>query len=149
MSLITTSEVWAGSHGVGPSSASTGSCTDKVDRSADTQSTSLGGLHVASLRLLRFSSAIIDGALAWLYRFAVLIIPTYVDPRDAQSNPFRSTSTLAIDSDPELHAEDDGEHLQGEGERKNSWRWFHTVNRVCSGVKKVRHPFLSFLPPHL
>ena len=74
-----------------------------------------------------------------LYRFAVLIIPTYVDPRDAHSNPFRSTSTLAIDSDPELRGGDDGEHLQGEGERKNSWRWFHTVNRVCSGVKKVRH----------
>ena len=62
-----------------------------------------------------------------------------MDPQDAQSNPFRSTSTLAIDSDPELRGDDDGEHLQGEGERKNSWRWFHTVNRVCSGVKKVRH----------
>jgi tRNA-splicing endonuclease subunit Sen2 len=82
-----------------------------------------------------------------LYRFAVLIIPTYVDPRDAQSNPFRSTSTLAIDSDPELRGDDDGEHLQGEGERKNSWRWFHTVNRVCSGVKKVRLP--SFFPHSL
>ncbi|GAA5960741.1 hypothetical protein JCM8115_001815 [Rhodotorula mucilaginosa] len=85
--------------------------------------------------------------------FAVLIIPTYVDPRDAQSNPFRSTSTLAIDSDPELRGDDDGEHLQGEGERKNSWRWFHTVNRVCSGVKKtlvllyVVIPPLSSLPP--
>lgn len=77
-------------------------------------------------------------------RFAVLILPTYVDPQDAESNPFRSTSTLAVHADPDLRAATAGEeeggedHLQGEGERKNSWRWFHTVNRVCSGVKKVR-----------
>lgn len=30
-----------------------------------------------------------------------------------------------------------GEDLEAEGEKKNSWKWFNTVNRVCSGVKKV------------
>ncbi|GAA5987499.1 hypothetical protein JCM10908_001979 [Rhodotorula pacifica] len=82
--------------------------------------------------------------------FAVLILPTYVDPRDAQSNPFRSTSTLAVHSDPELRAAaavEDDEHLQGEGERKNSWRWFHTVNRVCSGVKKTLVLLYVVIPP--
>ncbi|GAA5864983.1 hypothetical protein JCM3774_003929 [Rhodotorula dairenensis] len=84
--------------------------------------------------------------------FAVLIIPTYVDPDDAKSNPFRSTSTLAVHADPDLRAasidgEPDGEHRQGEGERKNSWRWFHTVNRVCSGVKKTLVLLYVVIPP--
>ncbi|GAA5920647.1 hypothetical protein JCM1841_006977 [Sporobolomyces salmonicolor] len=74
--------------------------------------------------------------------FAVVIVPTYVDPSDALSNPFRSTSTLAVDRDREL-----GEHLLGEGERKNSWRWFHTVNRVCSGVKKTLVLLHVVIPP--
>lgn len=75
-----------------------------------------------------------------LCRFAVVIVPTYVDPADSASNPFRSTSTFAVDQDQEAR---DEEHRRGEGERKNSWRWFHTINRVCSGVKKVRARFLS------
>ncbi|POY73198.1 hypothetical protein BMF94_3531 [Rhodotorula taiwanensis] len=85
--------------------------------------------------------------------FAVVIVPTYVDPRDAQSNPFRSTSTLAVHSDPEMRAaverapSGDSEHLQGEGERKNSWRWFHTINRVCSGVKKTMVLLYVVIPP--
>ncbi|GAA5905706.1 hypothetical protein JCM8208_000870 [Rhodotorula glutinis] len=83
--------------------------------------------------------------------FAVLVLPTYVDPADAASNPFRSHSALAVDRAG--GATGDDEHRQGEGERKNSWRWFHTVNRVCSGVKKtlvlahVVIPPLSSLPP--
>ncbi|GAA5839511.1 hypothetical protein JCM9279_005964 [Rhodotorula babjevae] len=84
--------------------------------------------------------------------FAVLVLPTYVDPADAASNPFRSHSALAVDRAGGATGET--EHRQGEGERKNSWRWFHTVNRVCSGVKKtlvlahVVIPPLSSLPPH-
>jgi len=65
-------------------------------------------------------------------RFAVLIIPSYVNPQDSQDSPFASNSHLAINADPELR-----EHFRGEGERRSSWKWFHTVNRVCSGVKKV------------
>ncbi|BGP41250.1 tRNA splicing endonuclease subunit sen2 [Rhodotorula kratochvilovae] len=82
--------------------------------------------------------------------FAVLVLPTYVDPADAASNPFRSHSALAVHQ--QGGAEGELEHLQGEGERRNSWRWFHTVNRVCSGVKKtlvllhVVIPSLSSLP---
>ncbi|GAA6019484.1 hypothetical protein JCM8202_001826 [Rhodotorula sphaerocarpa] len=81
--------------------------------------------------------------------FAVVIVPTYVDPKDAASNPFRSTSTLAVHSDPELRAaeQEEREHLQGEGERKNSWRWFHTINRVCSGVKKTLVLLHVVIPP--
>ena len=76
-------------------------------------------------------------------RFAVLIIPTYVNPRDAISSPFATNTTLAVHQDPalrEAYQEEQSreEHLRGEGERRNSWKWFHTVNRVCSGVKKVR-----------
>ncbi|GAA6028792.1 hypothetical protein JCM8097_007398 [Rhodosporidiobolus ruineniae] len=93
--------------------------------------------------------------------FAVVILPSYDCPSDALSSPFRSHSALAIDRDLPLSAFASGdadadaegyEHLLGEGERKNSWRWFHTVNRVCSGVKKtlvllhVRIPPLSSLP---
>ncbi|GAA5922714.1 hypothetical protein JCM3775_006109 [Rhodotorula graminis] len=91
--------------------------------------------------------------------FAVLVLTTYVDPADAASNPFRSHSAaLAVDragaSSSGGGATGDDEHRQGEGERKNSWRWFHTVNRVCSGVKKtlvlahVVIPPLSSLPAH-
>ncbi|GAA5895476.1 tRNA splicing endonuclease subunit SEN2 [Sporobolomyces salmoneus] len=72
--------------------------------------------------------------------FAVLIIPSYVNPRDSASSPFATNSTLAINQDPalrEAYEEEREEHLRGEGERRNSWRWFHTVNRVCSGVKKT------------
>ncbi|GAA5827364.1 hypothetical protein JCM11251_003781 [Rhodosporidiobolus azoricus] len=87
--------------------------------------------------------------------FAVLVIPSYVDPADSLSNPFRSTSHLVY-THPEnnVEAQLETEHLQGEGERKNSWRWFHTVNRVCSGVKKtlvllhIVIPPLSSLPPN-
>lgn len=64
-------------------------------------------------------------------RFAVVVIPNYVDPEDAKTNPFRST--FASDQ-------------LAEGEIKNSWRWFNTINRVCSGVKKVRFFFLLCLP---
>ncbi|GAA6006847.1 tRNA splicing endonuclease subunit SEN2 [Rhodotorula paludigena] len=80
--------------------------------------------------------------------FAVVVLPTYVDPRDAATNPFRSTSTLAIDlhATPEERA-GEVEHLQGEGERKNSWRWFHTINRVCSGVKKTLVLLHVVIPP--
>lgn len=49
-------------------------------------------------------------------------MPTYADPADELSSPFREQQ----------------EGMQAEGERKGSWRWFNTVNRVCSGVKKVR-----------
>ncbi|TNY24336.1 tRNA-intron endonuclease [Rhodotorula diobovata] len=84
--------------------------------------------------------------------FAVLVLPTYVDPADAASNPFRSHSALALHQAGSGGATGELEHLEGEGERKNSWRWFHTVNRVCSGVKKtlvlahVVIPPLSSLP---
>ncbi|SGZ21193.1 BQ5605_C021g09341 [Microbotryum silenes-dioicae] len=55
-------------------------------------------------------------------RFAVLIYPNYVNPQDALANPFRSTLS----------------HSQiAEGEHRSSWRWLHTANRVCSGVKKT------------
>lgn len=50
-------------------------------------------------------------------------MPSYVDPEDERTSPFRTGST-----DPD----------RAEGDAKSSWRWFHTVNRVCSGVKKVR-----------
>ncbi|SCV74911.1 BQ2448_7940 [Microbotryum intermedium] len=54
--------------------------------------------------------------------FAVLIFPNYVNPHDALSNPFRSSLS----------------HSQlAEGEHRSSWRWLHTANRVCSGVKKT------------
>lgn len=56
-------------------------------------------------------------------RFAVVVVPTYADPADALSSPFRSSRAV---------------ELQAEGQAKDSWRWFHTINRVCSGVKKVR-----------
>ncbi|GAA5889510.1 hypothetical protein JCM6882_007054 [Rhodosporidiobolus microsporus] len=86
--------------------------------------------------------------------FAVVILPSYVDPRDSLTNPFRSTSSyLAIDQDVESRFPDlasngpDEEHLAGEGERKNSWRWFHTVNRVCSGVKKTLVLLHVVIPP--
>ncbi|GAA5864810.1 hypothetical protein JCM8547_009239 [Rhodosporidiobolus lusitaniae] len=91
--------------------------------------------------------------------FAIVIIPTYSDPSDALSNPFRSTSSyLAVDRDPDARAElaemgaagEEGEgreHLLGEGERRNSWRWFHTVNRVCSGVKKTLVFLHVVIPP--
>ncbi|GAA5933263.1 tRNA splicing endonuclease subunit SEN2 [Sporobolomyces koalae] len=81
--------------------------------------------------------------------FAVVIIPTYVNPKDAATSPFTTISNLAYSTDPELRhmveqeqqaREELGaehEHLKGEGERRNSWKWFHTVNRVCSGVKKT------------
>ncbi|GAA5956999.1 hypothetical protein JCM3765_006666 [Sporobolomyces pararoseus] len=74
--------------------------------------------------------------------FAVVIIPTYVNPKDSLSSPFASNSTLAVNQDPELREayqeeQAEREHLRGEGERRNSWKWFHTVNRVCSGVKKT------------
>ncbi|GAA6020544.1 hypothetical protein JCM11491_000790 [Sporobolomyces phaffii] len=77
--------------------------------------------------------------------FAVVIIPTYVNPKDSISSPFASNSTtLAVNRDPafrdalrEEHERGEGEYLRGEGERRNSWKWFHTVNRVCSGVKKT------------
>ncbi|BGP17582.1 hypothetical protein JCM10213_001230 [Rhodosporidiobolus nylandii] len=79
--------------------------------------------------------------------FAVVIVPSYVDPSDAASNPFRSTSSyLAVDRDPDARAAEQ-EHLLGEGERRNSWRWFHTVNRVCSGVKKTLIFLHVVIPP--
>lgn len=76
-------------------------------------------------------------------RFAVLIIPTYTNPKDSLSSPFATNPTLAVNQDPALREayqaeQAEREHLRGEGERRNSWKWFHTVNRVCSGVKKVR-----------
>ncbi|BGP09293.1 tRNA splicing endonuclease subunit sen2 [Rhodotorula toruloides] len=76
--------------------------------------------------------------------FAVVIVPTYVNPADSASNPFRSTSTFAVDQDPDAR---DEEHRRGEGERKNSWRWFHTINRVCSGVKKTLVLLHVVIPP--
>ncbi|GAA5822313.1 hypothetical protein JCM3770_001567 [Rhodotorula araucariae] len=77
--------------------------------------------------------------------FAVLVLPTYVDPADAASNPFRSHSALAVHQ--QGGADGELEHLQGEGERRNSWRWFHTVNRVCSGVKKTLVLLHVVIPP--
>ena len=67
-----------------------------------------------------------------LKRFAVVVVPNYADPADALTSPFRSTlasTGLAL----------------AEGESKNSWKYFSTINRVCSGVKKVcpRSPPLS------
>lgn len=56
-------------------------------------------------------------------------MPNYVDPADAATCPFRSSNAAG---------------MLAEGENKNSWRWFNTVNRVCSGVKKVRCLFLVF-----
>ncbi len=53
----------------------------------------------------------------------MVVVPTYADPADAASSPFRSSRAV---------------ELQAEGQAKDSWRWFHTINRVCSGVKKVR-----------
>ncbi|GAA6059751.1 hypothetical protein JCM10212_001959 [Sporobolomyces blumeae] len=83
--------------------------------------------------------------------FAVLIIPTYVDPADAISSPFRTTSHLSVSADPELRSaleeQQENEHLRGEGERRNSWKWFHTVNRVCSGVKKTLVLLHVVIPP--
>ncbi|GAA5982468.1 hypothetical protein JCM11641_006125 [Rhodosporidiobolus odoratus] len=77
--------------------------------------------------------------------FAVVIMPSYVDPADSLTNPFRSTTSyLTVDRDPDAR---EAEHLQGEGERKNSWRWFHTVNRVCSGVKKTLVFLHVVIPP--
>ncbi|GAA6011846.1 hypothetical protein JCM10207_004264 [Rhodosporidiobolus poonsookiae] len=83
--------------------------------------------------------------------FAVVVVPSYADPSDTRSNPFRSTSSyLAVDRDADARAAerfDAEEHLLGEGERKNSWRWFHTINRVCSGVKKTLVLLHVVIPP--
>ncbi|KAK4055880.1 tRNA splicing endonuclease subunit sen2 [Microbotryomycetes sp. JL221] len=65
--------------------------------------------------------------------FSVVVVPNYADPQDQISSPFKST--FASDS------------LLGEGERKNSWRWFHTINRVCSGVKKTLVLLHVLIPP--
>lgn len=62
-------------------------------------------------------------------RFAVIVVPNYADPADALTCPFKSSNNL---------------DLLAEGENKSSWRWFNTVNRVCSGVKKVRFYFSRF-----
>ncbi|KAK4047407.1 tRNA splicing endonuclease subunit sen2 [Microbotryomycetes sp. JL201] len=48
-------------------------------------------------------------------QFSVVVVPNYVDPSDKATNPFRSTFV----SD-----------MLGEGERRDSWRWFHTINRI-------------------
>ncbi|KAI5474229.1 tRNA-intron endonuclease [Pseudohyphozyma bogoriensis] len=58
--------------------------------------------------------------------FAVVVVPSYVDPEDAKSSPF---NTLA------------------EMETRNSWKWFNTVNRVCSGVKKTLILVHVLIPP--
>lgn len=47
-------------------------------------------------------------------RFAIVIIPTYEDPADAPS--------------------------QAVLDQRRDWKWLNTVNRVCSGVKKVSNP---------
>lgn len=65
-------------------------------------------------------------------RFAVVVVPNYVDPADAATCPFRSSNAAG---------------MLAEGENKNSWRWFNTVNRVCSGVKKVRFFRVPSKPP--
>lgn len=57
-------------------------------------------------------------------RFAVLVLPSYADPQDKATNPFSQGKKGA------------------EGEERDSWKWFNTVNRVCSGVKKARLVFL-------
>lgn len=63
--------------------------------------------------------------------FAVVVVPTYADPADALSCPFRSNYGTSL----------------AEGESKNSWRWFNTVNRVCSGVKKTLVLLYVVIPP--
>lgn len=52
----------------------------------------------------------------------MIVVPNYADPADALTSPFKSGTNI---------------DLLAEGENKCSWRWFNTVNRVCSGVKKV------------
>ncbi|ORY41829.1 hypothetical protein BCR35DRAFT_311315 [Leucosporidium creatinivorum] len=64
--------------------------------------------------------------------FSVVVVPNYADPADAETNPFRSTMV--------------SDHL-GEGETKMSWRWFNTINRVCSGVKKTLVLLHVLIPP--
>ena len=82
------------------------------------------GGHAESVYFLRHCYAHSGGTDdASLLRFAVVVVPTYADPADALSCPFRSNYGTSL----------------AEGESKNSWRWFNTVNRVCSGVKKVSH----------
>lgn len=56
----------------------------------------------------------------------MVVVPTYADSKDEASCPFRSN-----------YASD----RVAEGEAKNSWRWFNTVNRVVSGAKKVRQSY--------
>ncbi|KAM0786425.1 hypothetical protein ACM66B_001889 [Microbotryomycetes sp. NB124-2] len=64
--------------------------------------------------------------------FSVVVVPNYVDPKDKVTNPFKSTFV----SD-----------MLGEGERRDSWRWFHTINRVCAGVKKTLVLLHVLIPP--
>lgn len=71
-------------------------------------------------------------------RFAILVVPSYADPADEFTSPFRSTRLK--------NQNGEGSDSLAEGEGRTSWRYFNTVNRVCSGVKKVRpHPQPSLL----
>ena len=69
------------------------------------------GGHAESVRSI--TSYIIDllRLFCGISRFAVVIVPTYEDSSDAPSQAVLS--------------------------QKRDWRWLSTVNRVCSGVKKV------------
>ncbi|KAL8287661.1 hypothetical protein RQP46_003519 [Phenoliferia psychrophenolica] len=69
--------------------------------------------------------------------FAVVVVPNYADPADALTSPFRSTLASAGFGAEEL----------AEGEAKNSWKYFSTINRVCSGVKKTLVLLQVLIPP--
>ncbi|KAK4705892.1 tRNA-splicing endonuclease subunit Sen2, partial [Phenoliferia sp. Uapishka_3] len=64
--------------------------------------------------------------------FAVVVVPNYADPNDALTSPFRSSFPGS-------------DLILAEGESKNSWKYFSTINRTLV-LLQVLIPPLSTLP---